>query len=64
MATKTIIEWVDDVDGTPADETVRFTVDGDAYEIDVNSQHADEIRKALAPYIASARRVKRGRGRA
>ena len=35
MATKTTVVLEDDLDGGPADETVRFGLDGVEYEIDL-----------------------------
>jgi hypothetical protein len=55
-----------DVEGT---ETIAFSVDGAAYEIDVCDLHAGELRDAFAPYVGAARRAgrsaapaRRGRG--
>src|ERR1700748_1564806 len=49
--------FVDDVDGSPAEGTIRFGLDGTDYEIDLNTEHAQALRDALAPYIGSARRA-------
>jgi hypothetical protein len=43
------------------DETVRFGIDGQAYEIDLSGQDAKALRNTLAPYISAARRVSRTR---
>lgn len=49
---------VDDLDGMSlADETVRFAVDGTAYEIDLTAQHAADLRSSLNAYVAAARRL-------
>jgi len=48
--------FIDDIDGTEAEGTVRFGLDGAEYEIDLNAKHADALRKALAKYIDAARR--------
>jgi hypothetical protein len=40
-----------------AAETVRFSLNGKAYEIDVCDQHAAALRDAFAPFVGSARRV-------
>jgi hypothetical protein len=48
---------IDDIDGSAADGTVRFGLDGTEYEIDLNAGHARELRDALARYIGAARRV-------
>lgn len=52
-------ELVDDTDGTPAAETVRFMLDGNEYEIDLSAQHAGELRGLVGPYAAAARRQPR-----
>jgi Lsr2 len=48
---------VDDLDGSAAEGTVRFGLDGTEYEIDLNAGHARELRDALARYMDAARRV-------
>lgn len=65
MAQKVSIVLVDDIDGTDAEETVSFALDGRDYEIDLNSKNAAKLRDALAPFVGHARRAgsrKRGRG--
>jgi hypothetical protein len=57
VAQRTEIVFTDDLDGGPADETVRFGIDGTQYEIDLSKAHAGELRSALEPFVASARRV-------
>ena len=57
MAQKVQTLFVDDMDGSAADGTVRFGLDGTDYEIDLNSGHAQALRDALAGYISAARRV-------
>jgi hypothetical protein len=57
VAQRTEIVFTDDLDGGPADETVRFGIDGTQYEIDLSKAHAGELRTALEPFVASARRV-------
>src|SRR5262249_60690352 len=49
--------FIDDLDGSAADGTVRFGLDGTEYEIDLNARHAQELRDALARYAGAARRV-------
>lgn len=51
----------DDFDGTPADETVRFTVDGTTYELDLSAANAAEWRETVAPWIEAARKVPKTR---
>src|SRR5260221_6237195 len=59
MAQAVIVMLIDDLDGkSEATETVRFGVDGPAYEIDLSARHADQLRKLIGRYIAVARRVR------
>lgn len=51
VATKLITVFEDDLDGTEAEETVRFQLNGTAYEIDLNTVHAGELRTVLRRYI-------------
>lgn len=37
-------------------ETVHFSLNNTAYEIDLTTENADAFREALEPYIAGARR--------
>lgn len=64
MARKIIHQLVDDLDGSVLDpgegDTVLFSLDGVAYEIDLTNAHAEEFRNAFASYIAVARTVSRG----
>lgn len=48
---------IDDVDGSEANETIQFALDGVQYEIDLNETHAKELRDSLATWVDSARRV-------
>jgi hypothetical protein len=60
MARKTVIILEDDLDGSEADETVDFAVDGAEYEIDLTAGHADELRRVLGRYIKAARKTSGG----
>jgi nucleoid-associated protein Lsr2 len=51
--------YVDDLDGSDAEGTVRFSLDGAHYEIELNEAHARELRGALAPYVQAGRKVPR-----
>lgn len=57
MATKVIRTLIDDIDGSNADETVSFRIDGADYEIDLTAANAAGLREALAPYIAAGRKI-------
>jgi len=54
----TTVELTDDLDGSRADRTVTFGLEGTTYELDLNQKNARAFEKALAPYVAKARRVK------
>ena len=60
MAQKVQTLFVDDIDGSDAEGTVRFGLDGTDYEIDLNAEHAQALRDALARYISAARRIGAG----
>jgi len=57
MVQKHIVQLIDDIDGSDADETVSFALDGVRYEIDLSDAHAAQLRDALALYVANARRA-------
>ena len=57
MAQKVQTLLIDDLDGSQADSTVRFGLDGTDYEIDLNAEHAQQLRDALARYVNAARRT-------
>jgi len=56
MAAKTIVSLEDDLDGGPADETLRFGLGPADYEIDLNAANASRFRAQLAPFIEHARK--------
>jgi hypothetical protein len=57
MASRTIVLLEDDVDGSEADETIEFGVDGTTYAIDLSDPNANKLRGALDGYISKARKV-------
>ena len=57
MAQKVHIVLEDDIDGSEANETVSFGLDGTSYEIDLNDDNAARLREALASYIGHARKI-------
>ncbi len=63
MAQKITVALEDDLDGGPADETLRFAFGGTDYEIDLSKKNADKLRRQLAPYIEHARKAGRGQPR-
>jgi hypothetical protein len=57
MATKTTVVLVDDLNGDPADTTVRFAVDKTEYEIDLSNDNAGQLREAFSRYVNAGRKV-------
>ena len=57
MAQKIQTLFIDDLDGSDAEGTVRFGLDGTEYETDLNAEHAQALRGALARYVHAARRA-------
>jgi hypothetical protein len=57
MAQKIQTLFIDDLDGSAAEGTVRFGLDGTEYEIDLNEEHAKALRDALVRYVSAARRA-------
>ena len=57
MAQKVTVQLVDDLDGGAAEETVSFSLDGIAYEIDLSAANASALREAFARYVGHARKV-------
>lgn len=58
MARKVQTLLIDDIDGSEAEFTVRFGLDGADYEIDLSAEHADALRQLLAQYVSAARQNK------
>lgn len=60
MARRIVHQLVDDIDGTilgiGEGETVNFSLNNTAYEIDLTNENAEALREALEPYISAARR--------
>lgn len=54
----TDVQLVDDIDGSPADTTIEFSVNGKNYIIDLSEANAAAFNQALAPYIEHARRAR------
>ena len=60
MAQKIQTLFIDDLDGSPAEGTVRFALDGTHYEIDLNAVHAKDLRTGPARYTEAGRKVTDG----
>jgi hypothetical protein len=59
VAQKVQTLFIDDLDGL-AEDMVRFGMDSTEYEIDLNVEHAQQLRDALAAYVRAGRRVSGG----
>lgn len=62
MAQKVTVALEDDLDGGPADQTVRFGLGGAEYEIDLSAANAAAFREQLAPFTERARKAGRAPG--
>ena len=69
MAQRTIVQLIDDLDGSTSSDIsrVEFGLDGLTYEIDLNESNAAALRDKLTPFVEAARRIggraKSGTGR-
>ncbi len=63
MAQKMTVTLEDDLDGGPAQETIRFGIGGADYQIDLSKKHANAFRRKLAPFIEHARKAGKGQRR-
>ena len=54
MAQRVSVELEDDLDGGPADETLRFGIGGAEYEIDLSKKNASKFRRQIAPEPSSS----------
>jgi hypothetical protein len=63
MAQQTTVRFVDDLDGSEAVGTVRFSLENRAFEIDLSDENTDKLHEALAPFIEHARQIGHGPGR-
>jgi hypothetical protein len=63
MARRVAVALEDDLNGGPADETVRFGFAGAEYEIDLSKKNAAAFGKTFTPFVEHARRAGRGQAR-
>jgi nucleoid-associated protein Lsr2 len=57
VAQRTIVELIDDLDGSQAEESVSFSLDGVEFTIDLSSENADKLRDSLAEFVEHARKA-------
>jgi hypothetical protein len=63
MAQRVTVALEDDLDGGPADETVRFAYGGTDYEIDLSKKNAAAFRKQVGLFVEHARKAGRSQPR-
>jgi hypothetical protein len=54
MARTTVVQLIDDIDGSDADRSVDFSYKGKKYSLDLNQKNAADLDEVLAPYIAAS----------
>jgi hypothetical protein len=59
MATRTMVTVYDDLDNTEGASRVTFAYCGTSYEIDLGEKNRAALEKALAKFIAAARKTGR-----
>ena len=57
MAQHQTVVLTDDLDGSTAERTVAFSVDGQHYEIDLSRHNLQRLHDTLAPYLTKARTI-------
>jgi hypothetical protein len=57
MAQEVTVRLTDDLDASEAAETVSFGLDGALFDIDLSAKNAAALRKALARFVAVARKA-------
>lgn len=58
MARRTVQTLLDDIDRcSPAVETISFGLDGELFTIDLNDEHALQLRESLALFVRQSRRT-------
>jgi Lsr2 len=55
VARQVHVTLVDDLDGSPASETVIFGLDGRHYEVDLSEKNAARLRDGLSRFLDAAR---------
>ncbi len=59
VARKVEVQLIDDLDGSKAEETVKFAIDGTNYEIDLSKKNASKLRAGLEPFVSVAQKLGR-----
>lgn len=59
MAQVVVKTFIDDIDGSVAERTFAYTVDGTDYEIDLSADNIKEFNDAIAGFVESSRKAPR-----
>lgn len=57
MVMRVVEVFEDDLDGSSADVTLSFALDGTSYEIDLSDANAQRMREVFQPYVEAAKPV-------
>lgn len=60
MVEKVRVELEDDLDGSAAEETIRFSYRGNDYAVDLSAKNAAAFDRAIDKFIAAARPARTG----
>jgi nucleoid-associated protein Lsr2 len=60
---KTVVELVDDIDGSLATETIRFALDSVEYSIDLSGRNAEKLRGDMEKWVKAAQKIGSRRSR-
>jgi len=63
MAQREVVTLIDDIDGTPAEGTILFSLQSTQYEIELSEKNRVKLFKSLTPYITNARKVPKTRAK-
>jgi hypothetical protein len=58
LARRIHVQLIDDLSGEDAQETIRFSIDGVDFEIDLTADNAADLRDTLKGYAAKGRRLR------
>jgi hypothetical protein len=57
VAQRMLVIFEDDLDGSEAEGTVTFALNGIGYELDLSKKNRDKLLKAFEPYVSGGRKV-------
>jgi Lsr2 len=57
VAQRMLVVFEDDLDGSEAEGTVTFALNGVGYELDLSKKNRDKLLKAFEPYVSGGRKV-------